>query len=250
MHLSLSCFFCKQSVTKLLARIVAPDIDTNSSAQLHDHTHGITSDPLTQFAVVLSALIHDVDHPGVPNTQLIQEGVPMASFFKGTSSCVLSYVISYAFSLTPIFFCNSGKSIAEQNSVVLSWHLLMDDQYMDLRRAIYVTETDFIRFRRLVVNVYVTCLSVILSARGDWNLFRFFALSLTLLPLHSVMATDIMDRDLKTLRNDRWHRAFDDQTLAENASVARNRKATIVIEHLIQASDVAHTMQVSVVVVV
>jgi hypothetical protein len=33
---------------------------------LHDHTYGITSDPLTQFAVVFAALIHDVDHTGVP----------------------------------------------------------------------------------------------------------------------------------------------------------------------------------------
>ena len=51
------------SVTKLLSRIVAPDNEqvTESEATLHDHTYGITSDPLTQFAVVLSALIHDAD---------------------------------------------------------------------------------------------------------------------------------------------------------------------------------------------
>jgi hypothetical protein len=54
------------SVVKLLSRIVAPnlttkEIDTNGNiaSTLHDHTYGITSDPLTQFAVVLSALIHD-----------------------------------------------------------------------------------------------------------------------------------------------------------------------------------------------
>ena len=28
--------------------------------ELHEHTYGITSDPLTKFAVVFSALIHDV----------------------------------------------------------------------------------------------------------------------------------------------------------------------------------------------
>jgi hypothetical protein len=56
------------SVVKLLSRIVAPKaIDRSKmnsaekmSSELHDHTYGITSDPLTQFAVVLSALIHDV----------------------------------------------------------------------------------------------------------------------------------------------------------------------------------------------
>lgn len=58
------------SVTKLLSRIVAPsDIFDNDwyentnddiASTLHDHTYGITSDPLTQFACVFSALIHDV----------------------------------------------------------------------------------------------------------------------------------------------------------------------------------------------
>jgi len=54
------------SVVKLLSRIVAPsEIDTGNDQDLHDHTYGITSDPLTQFSVVLSALIHDVDHYGM-----------------------------------------------------------------------------------------------------------------------------------------------------------------------------------------
>jgi hypothetical protein len=53
------------AVSKLLSRIVAPaDIDPDDSLAelgkaLHDHTYGITSDPLTQFACVFSALIHD-----------------------------------------------------------------------------------------------------------------------------------------------------------------------------------------------
>ena len=56
------------SVTKLMSRIVAPtENDMNiegrfggmSTLNLEDHTYGITSDPLTQFACVFSALIHD-----------------------------------------------------------------------------------------------------------------------------------------------------------------------------------------------
>lgn len=57
---------------------------------------------------------------------------------------------------------------------------------------------------------------------------------------HSI-STDIADKDLKELRNKRWEQAFN---VAANASQNDiNRKATIVIEHLIQASDISHTMQ-------
>lgn len=63
------------SVSKLLSRIVAPDLpeklDVKGSlhssihSSIHDHTYGITSDPMTQFACVFSGLIHDVDHQGM-----------------------------------------------------------------------------------------------------------------------------------------------------------------------------------------
>ena len=52
-----------------------------------------------------------------------------------------------------------------------------------------------------------------------------------------------MDKDLKDLRNKRWEKAFSNATDSDSSENAVNRKATIVIEHLIQASDVAHTMQ-------
>ena len=53
------------SVVKLLSRIVATDNPGMNDKEgtlstLHDHTYGITSDPLTQFACVWAALIHDV----------------------------------------------------------------------------------------------------------------------------------------------------------------------------------------------
>jgi len=58
------------------------------------------------------------------------------------------------------------------------------------------------------------------------------------------MATDIVDKESKALRNGRWEKAFSIGSVGDtNAQEDRNRKATIVIEHLIQASDVSHTMQ-------
>jgi hypothetical protein len=64
------------------------------------------------------------------------------------------------------------------------------------------------------------------------------------LDINAVMATDICDKQLQELRNNRWNRAFcTDAQKGESEGQARNRKATIVIEHLIHASDIAHTMQ-------
>jgi len=99
-------------------------------------------------------------------------------------------------------------SIAEQNSVDISWQLLMTSEYDALRACIYSSPSELRRFRQLVVN--------------------------------SVMATDICDKELNALRKNRWSKAFAEQV---PSSDARNGKATIVIEHLIQASDVSHMMQ-------
>jgi nitroreductase len=62
------------------------------------------------------------------------------------------------------------------------------------------------------------------------------------------MATDIVDKDLKKLRNDRWDAVFASDSESCEAGACNTRrtkvlKATIIIEHLIQASDVSHTMQ-------
>lgn len=59
------------------------------------------------------------------------------------------------------------------------------------------------------------------------------------------MATDIVDKELKELRNSRWEKAFQDKPIGTDEELHDdvNRKATIVIEHIIQASDIAHTMQ-------
>jgi 3'5'-cyclic nucleotide phosphodiesterase len=60
------------------------------------------------------------------------------------------------------------------------------------------------------------------------------------------MATDIMDKDLMQLRNARWDKAFSipsELSTKESSKDAADRKATIVIEHMVQASDVSHKMQ-------
>lgn len=137
------------SVDKLLQRIVSPDIDVQDNTShnaggpdntphnargqdvhkdLHDFTHGITSDPLTQFSVVFSALVHDADHRGVSNVQLSKEDVALAEKYR-------------------------SKSVAEQNSIDLAWELLMKPQYRKFRQCIYGTEEELKRFRQLSINI-------------------------------------------------------------------------------------------------
>ena len=63
------------------------------------------------------------------------------------------------------------------------------------------------------------------------------------------MATDIFDAELNGLRKSRWMRAFageqnqEGEEEKEEVADRSDLRATIVIEHIIQASDVSHTMQ-------
>jgi hypothetical protein len=181
------------SVSKLLTRIVAPNLQKqvkrrasmdNLALHLHDYTHGITSDPLAVLAIEFSALIHDADHRGVSNVQLVKEEEQMGTKYK-------------------------NKSVAEQNSLDIAWDLLMTEPFNELRSCLFANQAELLRFRQLIVNV--------------------------------VLATDIFDKELNDLRKQRWNKAFSENEMhKENLS---HLKTTIVIEHIIQASDVAHTMQ-------
>lgn len=102
-----------------------------------------------------------------------------------------------------------NKSIAEQNSVAVAMDVLNDSHFKPLREYVFETDEEFARFRQVVVNV--------------------------------VLATDIFDPELNDLRKKRWAQAF-----AENSNDSvntNNARATVVIEHIMQASDVCHTMQ-------
>jgi hypothetical protein len=104
----------------------------------------------------------------------------------------------------------NGQSIAEKISLDHIWSVLMQDKFSELRKAIYANEAEFLRFRQLLVN--------------------------------SIMATDIQDTDLRALNFKRWENAFlEGSNLSERAIF--NHRAAVVVQHVLQASDVAHTMQ-------
>lgn len=149
------------------------------------------SDPLTQFAICFAALVHDVDHSGVSNSQLVEEKDAVA--------------VSY-----------ENQSVAEQHSITIAWELLMRPEYGDLRSCLFNDdEADLMRFRQLLV--------------------------------HAVIATDVFDKDLKEARENRWKMEFGGSfdALAPPLDSERDgrRHAAIILDHLIQASDISHTMQ-------
>jgi hypothetical protein len=86
--------------------------------------------------------------------------------------------------------------------LITAWNLLMDFGFKELRMAIYSNQDELNRFRQLIVN--------------------------------TVMATDIMDKDLKALRNARWDKAFlKEPCVQESSKDIVDRKATIVIEQYV-----------------
>jgi hypothetical protein len=104
-----------------------------------------------------------------------------------------------------------NRSPAEQNSVEVAWELLMESRYNELRHCIFPNANEMHRFRQLIVNC--------------------------------VIATDIADADLRNERKKRWTDVFAPEYAAMLDGESMHRKATIVIDHIIQASDIAHTMQ-------
>ena len=113
-----------------------------------------------------------------------------------------------------------GKSPAENHSINLAWTTLMLPEYKDLVKCLCPTASEKARLKKLVIN--------------------------------AVLATDVFDPDLKASRDSRWEQVFGESAYKLNTANnlsddetdnADSLKVIIVLEHLIQASDVAHTMQ-------
>lgn len=173
---------------KMLSRLsTIPNNDQagRAVADLDNRSFGVSSDPLAQFSVVFASLIHNVDHQGVPGSQLVREGHPLA--------------VKY-----------NNRCIHEQHSITVAWEHLMQPQFEDLRACIFSDEYELTRFRQILVNC--------------------------------VLATDFLDEDLMMLRKKRWEQAFV-RGLHDNSAQNRNRRATIVLELIMQASDVFHATQ-------
>ncbi|CAB9512395.1 natriuretic peptide receptor 2 [Seminavis robusta] len=105
-----------------------------------------------------------------------------------------------------------GESVKEQMSTNTGWDILMDPCYKDLQECLFSTEEDLFRFRCLVCNC--------------------------------VLATDHFNGKAQAWRNRRWDKAF--HVYCDNLRLHEgdlDLKATVVIEALVQASDISNTLQ-------
>jgi 3'5'-cyclic nucleotide phosphodiesterase len=180
-HESQVCMSIKKMLTRITT-VLGGEQAGSAFADLDARTFGVSSDPLIQFALVFAGLIHHVDHPGIPSSQLILEEHPLAERYK-------------------------NRCILEQHSIAVAWELLMQPQYEDLRAAIFSDESEIKRFRQILVNC--------------------------------ILGTNFSDEELLMFRKRRWARAFL-HGRHENSVEDRNRRATILVELIMQASDIFH----------
>eukprot|EP00591_Stephanopyxis_turris_P009250 CAMPEP_0195512628 /NCGR_PEP_ID=MMETSP0794_2-20130614/4520_1 /TAXON_ID=515487 /ORGANISM="Stephanopyxis turris, Strain CCMP 815" /LENGTH=551 /DNA_ID=CAMNT_0040640457 /DNA_START=172 /DNA_END=1827 /DNA_ORIENTATION=+ len=126
----------------------------------HFSTFGISSDPISHFTLVFAALVHDVEHRGITNRQLVSESHPLA--------------IRY-----------NDQSVAEQNSLSVTFTLLTEPPFSELRSAIFQTPEEGHKFRQMLISL--------------------------------IMATDIANPERVQLGKSKWKEAFKNSQVVGDA---------------------------------
>jgi len=189
------------SVNKLV------DLTIQNEQLLHD-------DYLVHFALVFTALVHDVGHKGIPNFILIKLEDELAKRYNNTS-------------------------IAEKNSLKIAFDILDDDIYSSLRRKIFGPDNvDFIKFQS-IVRTAILCTDVFNAGRMNlvkdrWEIAFTGQNSNSRHFLHSNERNDT--DDLNKIEIDKI-------CVFPEDSYADCLQKTSAIEHLIQVADVAHNFQ-------
>ena len=118
------------SINKLVDMIVGQS-STGSKKKTPPPSFGFRNDALAQLACVFAALIHDVEHQGIPNRQLAQEDDRLAVLYN-------------------------DQSIAENWSIYIGFSELLQDEFKDLRQVLFPDKEDYRRFRKMVINLVLT----------------------------------------------------------------------------------------------
>lgn len=178
----------------------------------HDLT-GTIYDPWLHFAVVFATLIHDVDHKGVPNNQLMAESDPIAAKYGG-EECMKSY--------------------AEWNSVDIGLSLLRDRvEYTNLASVIGGHQKD--RFYKMVTDL-VLCTDIACKERRDMGMQKW--------------EKTMGDRIMKSCSTSSTFNSvkYSDGIHGDNTQTSLTlsytpEEVSCIAEQIIQAADVSHTMQ-------
>lgn len=199
------------ALTKLLSRVVATSLDELDSELGEEY--GSEDDSLEDIQVTdnMAAMLHHHTF-GIASDPLTQFGLVFAALIHAVDHQGLSNADELKVrpeEAAPY----RNRSMVEQRSVNKAWKKLMEPEFTELRRCIYKDEVELRRFRQVVVN--------------------------------AVLATDIDDAELQALRMTRWEKTFSSgvRMTGRDTLTDVNRKATIVIEQLMQAAHIIHTMQ-------
>ena len=129
-HCSEHAFHVSCSVHKLLDLLLHTDPDVCK-------TFGIHNDPLAHWSVLFAALIHDVEHKGVPNRQLVVENDPLAVLYN-------------------------DESVAEQRSLFIGFDQFLRPEFSVMREALFggpeeaAGAESYRRFRKLVIGLVLS----------------------------------------------------------------------------------------------
>lgn len=91
----------------------------------------VYSDTFTKFCFVFAAIIHDVDHQGVPNATLVQENDPIA----------LQY---------------DGKSVAEKHSIKVAFRTLNKAEFGEFCSVVFGSPDDRLHMHHIVTNLVIS----------------------------------------------------------------------------------------------
>ena len=140
-------------------------------------TYGIKYDPLAQLAFLFSALIHDVDHTGISNRQLVLESDDLAVLYN-------------------------DQSVAEQRSLAVAFTTLKQPQYTELRYIMFAAT-----FHSKPDASPDRASTSLLMSNGE-DFFRFRKLVIDL-----VLATDIASPERTQIVKSKWKEAFGEAQL-------------------------------------
>jgi class 3 adenylate cyclase len=176
--------------------------------------------PWLHFAIAFAALLHDVDHRGIPNRELEVERDLLSKKYS-KSECMSSY--------------------AEWNSVDIGWGILMEDNDNGDANS----DGDGGAFR-LLRNVLDVDSGIDCSGGGGCRLQDMVR--------DLILCTDIASKERRERGMSRWKMAFPSHGGADsndsstpntntNTTTTTIMKAKAIADQIMQVADVSHTMQ-------